>query len=75
MKIKYTFLIFALAIVYLTNSCKKCVECSYKDPATMVTRSREECGKRETIDHFKQDVFKEAKAFGLEEADVTCKEK
>lgn len=56
-------------------SCKKCVECSYRDPATLVTRSREECGNRETRDHFKQDVIKEAKAFGLDEKDVTCKEK
>jgi hypothetical protein len=56
-------------------SCKKCLECSYRDPATLVTRSREECGNRETRDHFKQDVIKEAKAFGLEEKDVTCKEK
>lgn len=68
-------LLVALLTVPAFYSCKKCVECSYRDPATLVTRSREECGNRETIDHFKQDVVKEAKAFGLEEADVKCKEK
>ncbi|MCS6979392.1 MAG: hypothetical protein N2050_08695 [Flavobacteriales bacterium] len=69
------FAVMVLGTISILPSCKKCVECSYRDPVSLINRSREECGNRETIDHFKQDVYKEAKAFGLEEKDVTCKQK
>jgi hypothetical protein len=42
------------------------------EEGTLVPREREDCGNRDQLDKFKNDVIKEAKAFGLVEEDVRC---
>jgi hypothetical protein len=54
------------------TSCKKCLKCRYVEEGTLVPREREDCGNRDQLDKFKNDVIKEAKAFGLVEEDVRC---
>lgn len=54
------------------SSCKKCLKCKYSEAQTNIPREREECGNGDELDLFKDDVIKEAKAFGNEEEDVKC---
>lgn len=72
---KITLIFTALFTVVAFESCTRCQECSYKQTTNGITTTREQCGSDAQIDQFKADIIKEAKAFGVLEKDVLCREK